>query len=112
MKPAKLSLAFVTLALGIASAASSYKITIPTDLWAGDTQLKAGEYKVTVEGKQATFMKDKQTIQVPATVEQAATKAPDTMLESSGAKLEAIEIGGTTTKVVIAPGKNSTAEAQ
>ncbi len=69
MKLAKLSLGFATLALGVASAASSYKVTIPADIWAGDTQLKAGDYKVQVEGNQATFMLGKQTIQVPASVE-------------------------------------------
>jgi hypothetical protein len=112
MKLAKLSLAFATLALGIASAASSYKVTIPSDIWAGDTQLKAGDYKVTVEGSMATFTQGKQTIQVPATVEKTATKASDTLLESSGTKLNAIDIGGTTTKIVIAPGKTSTTKAQ
>lgn len=112
MKLGKLSLVFATVALGIASAASSYKVNIPSDIWAGDTQLKAGDYKVTVEGNMATFMKGKQTVQVPASVEKATVKVPETVLESSGTKLEAIDIGGTTTKIVIAPGKNSTTKAQ
>lgn len=67
---------------------------------------------MTVEGDHATFMKDKQAIQVPASVEKSTAKAPDTQIESSGNKLEAIESGGTITKVVIAPGKNSRTEAQ
>ena len=43
MKLFKLSLGLATLALGIASAASSYKVNIPADTWAGDTQIKAGD---------------------------------------------------------------------
>lgn len=112
MKLGKLSLAFATLALGIASAASSYKVNIPSDIWAGDTQLKAGNYKVTVDGSMATFTQGKQTIQIPASVEKGTSKASDTMLESTGTKLQAIDIGGTTTKIVIAPGKTSTTKAQ
>jgi hypothetical protein len=112
MKLTKLSLGFATLALGVASAASSYSVTIPTDTWAGDTQLKAGTYKVQVEGNQATFVHGKQSVQVPASMEKSASKASDTMLETSGTKLQAIDIGGTTMKIVIKPGKTGTAVAQ
>jgi hypothetical protein len=112
MKLVKLSLGLATLALGVASAASSYKVTIPSDIWAGDTQLKAGDYKVQVEGNQATFMHGKDTFKVAASVEQSATKNSDTSLEASGTKLQAIDIGGTTMKIVIKPGKGGTTNAQ
>jgi hypothetical protein len=100
MKLAPLSLGFVTLALCIASAASTFRVTIPSDTSAGNTQLKAGNYKVAVEGNQATFTQGKQVIQVPASVEQNPTKFADTILESSGTKLDAIDVGGTTMKIV------------
>jgi hypothetical protein len=113
MKLGKLSLGFATVALGIACAASSsYKVTIPADTWAGDTQLKAGNYKVQVEGNQATFTSGKQKFEVPATVEQNAKKSADTLLETSGTKLQAIDIGGTTTKIVIKDSKGAGAKAQ
>lgn len=112
MKLVKLSLGLATLALGVAFAASSYRVTIPSDIWAGDTQLKAGDYKVQVEGNQATFTHGKQTIQVPASVEQSATKNAETSLEATGTKLQAIDIGGSTMKIVIKPGKGGTAAAQ
>jgi hypothetical protein len=101
MKLIKLSLGLVTLGLGIASAASSYKITLPSDLSAGTVTLKAGDYKVEVEGGQATFRQGKQEIKVPVSVENSASKFEDTTLESSGTDLQAIDIGGTTTKIVI-----------
>jgi hypothetical protein len=112
MKLFKLSLGLATLALGVASAASGYKITIPADTWAGDTQLKAGDYKVMVEGNQATFVHGKQTVQVPVSVEKNASKPLDTTLETSGTKLTAIDFGGTTTKIVIKAGKSGTAATQ
>jgi hypothetical protein len=101
MKLAKLSLCLATLGIGIASAASIYKVTLPSDLSAGTVMLKAGDYKVEVEGDQATFKQGKQEIKVPVSVEQSASKFQDTTLESSGANLQAIEIGGTTTKIVV-----------
>lgn len=112
MKLVKLSLGLATLALGVATAASAYHVTIPSDTWAGDTQLKAGSYKVTVEGNQATFKMGKETVQVPVTAEQQKNKFSDTTIESSGTKLQAIDIGGTNTKLVIKAGNGSKAAAQ
>ena len=104
MKFATSILALATLALCIApgslKGASSYTVQLTSDLMAGGTQLKAGEYKVQVEGNQAVFKKGKETIQVPADVENSPSKFTDTTLESSGGNLQAIDIGGTTMKVV------------
>jgi hypothetical protein len=105
MKLFKLSLGLATLALGIASAASSYKVSIPADTWAGDTQIKAGDYKVTLTGNQAVFTMGKQAVQVAASVENNSSKFPDTMLEASGEKLQAIDLGGTNTKIVFKSAK-------
>lgn len=112
MKLFKLTLGVATLALGVASAASAYKVTIPSDIWAGDTQIKAGSYKVTVEGNQATFTMGKQTVQVAASVEKNASKYSDTMLESTGTKLSAIDVGGTDTKIVFKAAKAAGTAAQ
>jgi hypothetical protein len=105
MKLVRLSLGLVTLGLGMASAASSYKVTLPSDLSAGSVMLKAGDYKVEVEGDQATFNQGKQAIPVPATVETSTSKFPYTTVESSGMNLQAIDIGGTTTKIVFKSAK-------
>lgn len=112
MKLFKLSLSLATLALGVASAASTYKVTIPSDTWAGDTQIKAGSYKVTVAGNQAVFTMGKQTVQVAASVEKNTSKFPDTMLESSGTKLNAIDVGGTDTKIVFKSTKSGASATQ
>ncbi|HEY1240158.1 MAG TPA: hypothetical protein VGF16_06350 [Bryobacteraceae bacterium] len=99
----KLSLCLATLALGIASAASSYSVTLTSDISAGNSQLKAGDYKVAVEGNQAIFKQGKETTQVPVTVEKNAKKFRYTSLQSVDSKLQSIELGGTNTKLVVAP---------
>ena len=112
MKLVKLTLSLATLALGVASAASTYKVTIPSDTWAGDTQLKAGNYKVTVEGNQAVFTAGKQSVKVAASMETSTAKYSDTMLESTNNKLSAIDLGGTNTKIVFNSAKSSAAATQ
>jgi hypothetical protein len=114
MKLFKLSLGLATLALGIASAASpsSYKVSIPADTWAGDTQIKAGSYKVTVTGNQAVFTMGKQSVQVAASIENGKSKFSDTMLEASGNKLQAIDVGGTNTKIVFTSTKSGAVATQ
>jgi len=100
MTLSKLTLCLATLALGIASAAT-YPITLPSDLKAGNTQLKAGDYKVQLEGDQAVFKQGKETIQVPVTVEQNATTYRYTTMEASSSALQSITLGGTKTKLVV-----------
>jgi len=112
MKLTKVTLCLATLALGIASAASSYTITLLSDTKVGDAQLKPGQYKLTVEGNQATFTQGKNSTQVPVTVEQNAKKFSNTAVETIDSKVNAIDLGGTKTKLVISPAKTSaTAQA-
>ena len=99
MKLTQLRLSLAILAASVASAASSYKVTLPSDLFAGDVQLKAGEYTMTLEGKQAVFKKGKESIQIPAIVEKNDKKFMVTVLELNGAKIQSIDIGGTDMKL-------------
>jgi hypothetical protein len=107
MKIQRLTLALSVFALGVASAASGYHVTISSPMWAGTTELKAGEYQVQVENGKAVFKnnKDKKTVEVPAKMETANSKFQSTALNSAKSggkdKLEAIEIGGTTTRIVM-----------
>jgi|ERR1700683_3911699 hypothetical protein len=98
----KLTQLFLSLALltSVASAASSYKVTLPSDLFAGDTQLKAGDYTVSLEAKQVVFKRGKELIQIPAFVEKNEKKFEATTLEISGTKIQAIDLGGTDMKIM------------
>ncbi len=78
-----------------ALAASSYKVTLPSDLSVGGTKLKSGEYTVSVERALAIFKKGKDTFQIPVDVEKADKKFSQTTLELSGNTVKVINLGGT-----------------
>ena len=101
MKFTKLMFVSATLALAVASAASSYDVTLSSPTMVGSTELKAGDYKIQVEGSKVTFKSGKNVIEVQATVSESGDKKyPITSFESSGAKLKEIHLGGTKTKLV------------
>jgi hypothetical protein len=73
----------------------------------GGVQLKAGDYKVVVEGDTATFTDQKlKSVSAPVKVETAAEKYRGTVVEASDEgglhKVKAIQIGGSTTKLQFA----------
>jgi hypothetical protein len=100
MKISKLALALTTFAIGIASAASNYSLTLSSVTMVGQAELKPGDYKVTIEGDKVTFKNGKDSIEIPATVEKGAKKYPETLLDSSGSQLQDIQFGGTNLKVI------------
>lgn len=107
MKISQVTLCLATVALGIASAASSYNVVLPSDTTIGNTQLKAGEYKLTVEGSNAVFKQGKKTTQVPVSVEQNDSKFRYTAVETVDSKVKQIDLGGTNTKLVVSPSKSN-----
>ncbi len=90
-----LALAILALLPGIAAAASSYKISVPSDLLFGGITLKAGDYSLSLEGKDAVFKRGKESIQVQVNIEKNPTKFKDTTLQISNATINAIDLGGT-----------------
>jgi hypothetical protein len=97
----KLALSVVTLALAVAQAASSTNVQLITPMTAAGTQLKAGDYKVQVEGNTVTFKADnKKVITVPATTVTGGEKYRYTTMESEGSTLKSIHVGGTDTTIV------------
>lgn len=101
----KVLTAFATLALAVASAASNvYHVTLAQPASVGGKQLKAGEYKIQVEGNKAIIKSGKNVVEVPAKVETANRRFESTQvqIEDVGSKpwVDEIRIGGTTTKIV------------
>jgi hypothetical protein len=104
----RLRAGFLILVLGLAGAAlsfaaSSYKVTLPSDLMVGGTKLKSGEYSISIEGRNAVFKRDKQSIPIPVDVEKNSEKFSRTTLEVSGTTLRIINLGGTDTMLVFPP---------
>jgi hypothetical protein len=94
------ALALVLAGALLSAAASSYKVTLPSDLSIGDAKLKSGEYTVSLQGKEAVFKMGKLSISVPVDIEKGAKKFSETTLEMSGGNLRVINLGGTDTILV------------
>jgi len=90
--------------LGIASA-KTYDIFLNGPAKAGNTELKAGEYRVKVEGSQAVFtdVQSSKTYIAPVKIENNSKKFGSTAVETTNsgdmANIQAIELGGSNTKL-------------
>jgi len=112
MNISKLTLSFGILVAAVANAGTSYSVTFTNPTWIGQTQVKAGEYKVEIEGDKAIFKSDKTMVaEAPATVQENTEKYRYTSFESSGAKLKEIHVGGSTMKIVLKDSGNGSAAA-
>jgi hypothetical protein len=109
MKLTKPALCFATLMLGIASAASPYTVTLESDTAAGATQLKAGTYKLELNGNQAIFKRGKESIPVAVSVEKAPNTFRYTAVDTKASKLIEIDLRGTNTKLLFASAPGSVA---
>src|ERR1700733_3553238 len=105
MKMKKLMLGACVFSLGIATAASNYHIRIADPTWVGQTELKPGEYQVTLDGDKVTFKQGKSVVAVAAKVETNASKFSDTQMdiktENGQAKLRELDLGGTKSKIML-----------
>ncbi len=103
MKRFKLALALSVFALGVASA-STHHVTVSSTEYLNGTQLKPGDYNITVQGDKAILKNGKTVIEAPAKVETEAQKFDETSLRSEDingkSTLEEIRLGGTHTKIV------------
>lgn len=93
-------LAFATLALAIASAASSYSVTFFQPVVVNGQTLKAGDYKVQYSADKATIKQGKSVTEVPIKVENGTDKYAATTVRLNGTQVEEIRLGGTHTKLV------------
>jgi VWFA-related protein len=92
------------LSLASLDPSTSYSVSVSSDVLAVDTQISAGNYKLTMDGGKAVFSSAKQSIQVAASgVEKGSVRFGANMLEVSGSKLQAIDLGGTDLKILFTP---------
>ncbi len=100
MKFTKMTLGIAVFAVGIASAASSYSLKLYDSVTIGGTQLKAGDYKVEMQGDKAVFKSGKNAVEIPATFGTNDKKYSSTSFVSENSKVLEIDLGGTTTKIL------------
>src|SRR5271170_7069233 len=90
--------------LGIASA-RSFDVILSAPAMAGNTELKAGQYKLKVDGSQAIFtdVESSKSFTVAVKVENAARKFGETMVESHNQNgmdnIQAIDLAGSNTRL-------------
>ncbi|HTS28452.1 MAG TPA: hypothetical protein VMH81_21410 [Bryobacteraceae bacterium] len=109
----KFILAFAILALALATAGTvtnvlgSYKINIIQPSVVNGTDLKAGEYRLTVQPDKVTIFIGKEAVNIPVKIETAEKKFDSTAIRYTtvGGKsvVSEIRLGGTTTRLVFNP---------
>lgn len=102
-------LAFAAMAM---AAGKSYTVKLYEPAMVGATELKAGEYRVEVNGDQAVIKSGKVQKEAAVKVENSDTKYDTTTVRlSSGAKpqIQEIRLGGTKTKLVFNGSANASA---
>ena len=97
--------AVLLVAAGLIVSAKTYSFSVDRTTQIGTTELKPGEYKVKVDGTQVVLIdRAGHQIETTAKVEPADHKFMATAVtistQDGGAKILAIELGGSTTKVV------------
>ncbi|MCC7157252.1 MAG: hypothetical protein IT161_21915 [Bryobacterales bacterium] len=100
----KILVAFFVFALAVASAAGSYNITLFQPSTVAGKDLKAGDYKLTIENGKAILSQGKSKVEASVKTETSDTKFSSTSVRYSTADgkslVKEIRLGGTTTRVV------------
>lgn len=100
----KLILAFLLLALAVASA-KTYSVTLFGPAVVAGTELKAGEYKLTLsDGNKVVMTNGKASVESVVKVEESETKYSSTSIrvnnEGGKARVQQIRLGGTKLRLV------------
>lgn len=91
---------FATLALAVASAASSYHVTFYQPVMINGAELKPGDYKLELKDKTAVIKQGNTTAEAPVTIQKEAQKYNQTTVRLKGMQVEDIRLGGTNTRVI------------
>lgn len=91
---------FASVALAVASAATSYNVTFYDSVMINGAKLQPGSYKVEVNENTATIKQGKNVIQAPVKVENSDEKFRTNVLRIEKSEVQEIRLGGTHTKLV------------
>lgn len=100
----KILLSFATVALAVASAANSYRVTLFQPTMVNGTELKPGDYKVTLKDNKAVITAGKTSVEANVKQETADSKYNSTTVryadENGKYRVQEIRLGGTNTRLV------------
>jgi len=104
MKIAKLLVCLGTVAMAWASATKSYDVTLSNPAQVSGTELKAGTYKVVLEGDKAMIHSGKVSVEAPVTVQEGDQKFSATSVRyvvvDGKYRIKQIQLSGTKTMLV------------
>jgi hypothetical protein len=101
-------LGFASLALVVASAASTYNVTFYQPVMVNGSELKPGDYKLELKDKTVVIKQGKSITEAPVTVATENQKYQRTAIRLNGNQVEEIRIGGTNTRLVFDKPSNAT----
>src|SRR5579863_2290972 len=101
-------LGFASLALVVASAASTYNVTFYQPVMVNGSELKPGDYKLELKDKTVMIRQGKSITEAPVTVATENQKFQRTAVRLNGMQVEEIRIGGTNTRLVFDKPTNAT----
>jgi hypothetical protein len=102
-------LGFAFAALAVASAASSYTVTLYQPVSINGTELKAGDYKLELKDNGMAVIKQGKTMtEAPVKVENESEKFSRSSVRINGGQVEEIRLGGTTKRLVFEKSGNAT----
>jgi hypothetical protein len=101
-------LGFASIALTVASAATSYTVTFYQPVMVNGSELKAGDYKLELKDKTAVIKQGKTVAEVPVKIQKEGEKYQRTAVRLNGSQVDEIRIGGTNTRVVFEKTSNAT----
>jgi hypothetical protein len=96
----KLIFGFASLALAVASAATSYRVTFYEPVVVSGSTLKPGDYKVEIQGGTAVIKQGKTVTEAPVKIENDGQKFSNNSVRMDGDRLSEIRVGGTHTRLV------------
>jgi len=100
----RVAAAFLTMSLAVASA-KSYTVNVFQTAMIGGTEVKAGEYKLEVDGEKVVLTKGAKQVEAAVSVQSTESKNDATIvrLETRNGKvhIKEIWIAGTNTKLIV-----------
>ncbi len=104
----KLMFGFASIALAVASAASSYHVTFYQPVVVNGAKLKPGDYSVEVNGSMAMIKHGKTVAEAPVKVENDSAKYKTNSVRLDGDQVSEIRLGGTNTRLVFGSSGDAT----
>ena len=103
----KIMFSLATFALVAASAAESHRVTLYSDATVNGQRLKAGDYRLELDGAKAVLKRGKQSVEANVRVENSDQKFASTAVRFNNGegnyKINEIRLGGTKTRVIFEP---------